>query len=259
MIFEGKRILVTGGTGSMGKTFVRRVLSGELGTPAQGDRALARRGQAARDAAGLPAQARSRPTRSSTATSMNVLEFRIGDVRDYADVCAALRERRHRRQRRGAEAGAHLRVLSRAGRAHQLHRARRTSCARSASTSYPVETVVGISTDKACKPVNVMGMTKAIQERIFMSANILNPTTRFICVALRQRAGLARLGDSAVPRPDPARRPGHDHRPGDDALPAEPRPGGRLRSSRRSGERAAGENLRARRAVGHGASTSPRR
>jgi UDP-glucose 4-epimerase len=32
-IFEGKRVLVTGGTGSMGKTFVRRVLSGELGTP----------------------------------------------------------------------------------------------------------------------------------------------------------------------------------------------------------------------------------
>ena len=33
MIFDGKRILVTGGTGSMGKTFVRRVLSGELGLP----------------------------------------------------------------------------------------------------------------------------------------------------------------------------------------------------------------------------------
>ena len=47
---------------------------------------------------------------------------------------------------------------------------------------YPVETVVGISTDKACKPVNVMGMTKSIQERIFTSANILNPKTRFICV-----------------------------------------------------------------------------
>ena len=32
-MFQGKRILVTGGTGSMGKTFVHRVLSGELGTP----------------------------------------------------------------------------------------------------------------------------------------------------------------------------------------------------------------------------------
>jgi FlaA1/EpsC-like NDP-sugar epimerase len=47
---------------------------------------------------------------------------------------------------------------------------------------YPVKTVIGISTDKACKPVNVMGMTKSLQERIFVSANILNPGTRFICV-----------------------------------------------------------------------------
>ena len=47
---------------------------------------------------------------------------------------------------------------------------------------YTVETVIGISTDKACKPVNVMGMTKSLQERIFISANILNPDTRFICV-----------------------------------------------------------------------------
>jgi len=47
---------------------------------------------------------------------------------------------------------------------------------------YPVEAVVGVSTDKAAKPVNVMGMTKAIQERVFTSANVLNPETRFICV-----------------------------------------------------------------------------
>lgn len=45
-----------------------------------------------------------------------------------------------------------------------------------------VHTVVGISTDKACKPVNVMGMTKAIQEKVFISANITCPETRFICV-----------------------------------------------------------------------------
>ena len=45
-----------------------------------------------------------------------------------------------------------------------------------------VETVVGVSTDKACKPVNVMGMTKAIQERILIRANLDCPQTRFVCV-----------------------------------------------------------------------------
>ena len=44
----------------------------------------------------------------------------------------------------------------------------------------PIQCVVGISTDKACKPVNVMGMTKALQERIFVQANIENPRTRFV-------------------------------------------------------------------------------
>ena len=46
----------------------------------------------------------------------------------------------------------------------------------------PIETVVGISTDKACKPVNVMGMTKAIQERLLIQANLHCKSTRFICV-----------------------------------------------------------------------------
>jgi FlaA1/EpsC-like NDP-sugar epimerase len=35
MFLDGKRILVTGGTGSMGRTFVRRVLTGEHGMPSK--------------------------------------------------------------------------------------------------------------------------------------------------------------------------------------------------------------------------------
>jgi FlaA1/EpsC-like NDP-sugar epimerase len=44
-----------------------------------------------------------------------------------------------------------------------------------------VEAVVGISTDKACKPVNVMGMTKALMERVLIEGNV-GSRTRFTCV-----------------------------------------------------------------------------
>ena len=45
-----------------------------------------------------------------------------------------------------------------------------------------IEKVIGISTDKACKPINVMGMTKALQERVLIEANRDCESTSFNCV-----------------------------------------------------------------------------
>ncbi|MGZ5234130.1 MAG: polysaccharide biosynthesis protein, partial [Burkholderiales bacterium] len=112
---------------------------------------------------------------------MNVLEFRIGDVRDYAAVCSAVRSAdivvngAALKQVPTCEYFPTEAVETNCGGARNIVRAIEEN-------GYPVQTVVGVSTDKACKPVNVMGMTKALQERIFASANILNPRTRFICV-----------------------------------------------------------------------------
>jgi FlaA1/EpsC-like NDP-sugar epimerase len=112
---------------------------------------------------------------------MNVLEFRIGDVRSYGEVCSALRD---------ADIVVNAAALKQVPTCEYFpEQALLTNCVGAANivraigeNRYPVKTVIGISTDKACKPVNVMGMTKSLQERIFISANILNPDTRFICV-----------------------------------------------------------------------------
>ena len=47
-----------------------------------------------------------------------------------------------------------------------------------------VKKVIAISTDKAVEPINVMGMTKALQEKLFIEGNILknNKQTIFACV-----------------------------------------------------------------------------
>ena len=180
MIFEGKTILVTGGTGSMGKTFVRRVLSGELGTP---QKVIV----FSRD------EAKQHDMRISylnklVATDeviyrnfMSVLEFRLGDVRDYGSVCGALKNvdfvvnAAALKQVPACEYFPGQAVLTNCMGAINIVRAIEEN-------GYPVNTVIAVSTDKACKPVNVMGMTKSIQERIITTANILNPKTRFICV-----------------------------------------------------------------------------
>lgn len=180
MIFEGKKILVTGGTGSMGKMFVQRVLSGEQGTPKKV--IILSRDEAKQH--DLRVSYMNRIVGMDEAVYrnfQNVLEFRIGDVRNYQDVCSAVRDvdivvnAAALKQVPTCEYFAYQGVMTNCLGAHNIVQA-------ILEHGYNVETVVGISTDKAAKPVNVMGMTKAIQERIFTSANILNKKTRFVCV-----------------------------------------------------------------------------
>ncbi|MGE0558340.1 MAG: polysaccharide biosynthesis protein [Burkholderiales bacterium] len=180
MMFKGKTILVTGGTGSMGKTFVRRVLSGELGKPRKV--IVFSRDEAKQHEMRISYLHRAVTTDEVIFRNfMDVLEFRIGDVRDYGEVCSAVKN---------ADIVVNAAALKQVPTCEYFPaQALATNCLGAMNivraieeNSYPVDTVVGISTDKACKPVNVMGMTKSLQERIFISANVLNPKTRFICV-----------------------------------------------------------------------------
>jgi FlaA1/EpsC-like NDP-sugar epimerase len=179
-MFKDKTVLVTGGTGSMGKKLVHRLLAGELGTP---KKVIVLSRDEAKQHDMRMSYLHKKVTTDEVIFNnfVNVLEFRIGDVRSYEDVCSAVK---------GADIVVNAAALKQVPTCEYFPtQAVLTNCLGASNIvraiqeqSYPVETVVGISTDKACKPVNVMGMTKAVQERIFVAANILNPNTRFICV-----------------------------------------------------------------------------
>jgi FlaA1/EpsC-like NDP-sugar epimerase len=180
MVFENKTVLITGGTGSMGQTLVRRILSGSSGTPAKV--IVLSRDEAKQHDMRLSYLRREYATDEVIYENFRkMLEFRIGDVRSYPDVCGAIRD---------ADIVVNAAALKQVPVCEYFPtQAVLTNCMGAANIvraiqeqKSQVDTVVGISTDKACKPVNVMGMTKAVQERIITSANILSPDTRFISV-----------------------------------------------------------------------------
>ena len=179
-VLTNKRVVITGGTGSLGQTLVRRLLSGELGKPEK--ITVFSRDEAKQHAMRLAYQHRRAATDEVIYYSFEqLLRFRIGDVRDYHSITAVLRDAdvvfnaAALKQVPTCEYFPFEAVQTNIMGAENIVRAIREH-------RLPVETVVGVSTDKACKPVNVMGMTKAIQERVFVRANLDCPDTNFICV-----------------------------------------------------------------------------
>jgi UDP-glucose 4-epimerase len=176
-MLAGKRVLVTGGTGSLGQTLVRRLLRGALGMPASV--LVYSRDEAKQHAMRLAYARQPAATDDVAYESTHRLRFRIGDVADYGSMCAALRQAEivfhaaAMKQVPTCELAPYQAVRTNVQGAENIARAIREH-------NLPVEMVVAVSTDKACKPVNVMGMTKALQERILVQANLDCPGTRFV-------------------------------------------------------------------------------
>lgn len=159
---EGKSILVTGGTGSLGRAFIKEAIS-------LGAREIT---VFSRDEA--------KQYEMETSGEFAGVNYYLGDIRQYEDIEAAIR---------GADIVVHAAALKQVPICeYSPEQAVRTNCLgtqnliRAVAQHGQVETVVGVSTDKACEPTTVMGMTKAIQERMLIAANIEAPLTRFIGV-----------------------------------------------------------------------------
>lgn len=160
-MFENKRILVTGGTGSWGNELITQLL------PQQ------------------PKEVIVYSRNESTQVAMNRkfedkrLNFCIGDIRDKEALKAACQ---------GVDYVFHLAALKHVPVCEdQPYEALKTNVIGTqnvieAAIENEVSKVIYISTDKAANPSNFYGMTKAIGEKLIVYANLLSNKTRFVTV-----------------------------------------------------------------------------
>lgn len=177
-LFSGKRILVTGGTGSFGHQIVDRLMKEN------------------------PAEIRifSRDEKKQYDMQFeykgnNKLRFIVGDVRNKESLITAMR---------GVDIVFHAAALKQVPSCeYNPYEAVKTNAMGAenvieAALYHNVEKVIAISTDKAVEPVNVMGMTKAIQERLITSANVNRDGRRTIFACVRYGNVLGSRG-SVIP------------------------------------------------------------
>ncbi len=180
-------------------------MSGELGRPAQVT--VFSRDEAKQHSMRLEYMNRTAATDEVIyQNSRDLLNFCVGDVRDYSALVSVMRRAdvvfnaAALKQVPSCEYFPFEAVQTNINGAYNIVRAIREN-------NLPVEMVIGVSTDKACKPINVMGMTKAIQERIFIEANRDCTDTTFLCVrygnVIASRGSIVPLFMEQVERNEP--------------------------------------------------------
>ncbi|TCT25018.1 polysaccharide biosynthesis protein [Melghiribacillus thermohalophilus] len=161
-MFENRKILITGGTGSWGQELTRQILKKN------------------------PSEVRIFSRNESSQVEMKqmfnehpALFFILGDVRDQkalSDAC------------KGVDYIFHLAALKHVPVCeYQPYEALKTNVTGTrnvieAALVNQVENVIYISTDKAANPANFYGFTKAIGEKLFIHANTLSSRSKFICI-----------------------------------------------------------------------------
>ena len=159
MTLKGSTVLITGGTGSFGSRVARHLIDKQ------------------------PAQIRifSRDEKKQWEMRRQFSDFRymLGDVRDPARLAVAMK---------GVDYVFHAAALKQVGSCEDYpFEAVQTNIIGSnqacqAAKSAGVRMFVALSTDKSVKPVNAMGVSKAMMEKIVCSQNQFENDTTFCCV-----------------------------------------------------------------------------
>lgn len=178
-ILEGKKIFLTGGTGSLGRAFLYQVLSGEYGVPEQVT--VYSRDEAKQFYLLADLENNKDLTEGCLySQGQKLVRFVVGDVRDYFSLKNAMY---------GHDLLIHAAALKQVPSCELFPiEAMKTNCVgaynvvRAVLGTPSLTKCVFISTDKAAKPTNAMGITKALQEKIFVAANQDAPDKQFVGV-----------------------------------------------------------------------------
>ncbi|NSY35194.1 NAD-dependent epimerase/dehydratase family protein [Pseudoalteromonas sp. JC28] len=161
-MFKNKVLLITGGTGSFGNAVLRRFLDSDIKE--------------------IRIFSRDEKKQDDMRKHFNSdkLKFYIGDVRDYQSVANAMR---------GVDYVYHAAALKQVPSCefYPLEAVKTnvigTENVLEAAISFGVERVVCLSTDKAVYPINAMGISKAMMEKVIVakSRNLEHTNTTICC------------------------------------------------------------------------------
>lgn len=165
-LFEGKTLMITGGTGSFGNAVLNRFLKTDIG-----EIRIFSRDEKKQDDMRHDFQARMPEVADK-------IKFYIGDVRDLQSIRAAMP---------GVDYIFHAAALKQVPSCEFFPmEAVRTNVigtenVLTAAIEEGVESVICLSTDKAAYPINAMGITKAIEEKVAVAKSRMSGKTKICC------------------------------------------------------------------------------
>ena len=166
MTFQGKTLLITGGTGSFGNAVLNRFLTTDIA-----EIRVFSRDEKKQDDMRHEFQAK-------LPEAAGKIKFYIGDVRDLASVKSAMV---------GVDYVFHAAALKQVPSCEFFPmEAVRTNVigtdnVLTAAIEAGIESVICLSTDKAAYPINAMGITKALEEKVAVAKSRTSGRTRICC------------------------------------------------------------------------------